>query len=104
MRDRCVKTGLLLAVPYGLMADKHGRKIVLCLCIFGLGLGHVFYVIVCKEDLSSSIPKTLMMSMLTSARLVASCVSNSVNLALSSISHNRWRRDRSQFDDFLHIV
>lgn len=40
--------GLLLAVPYSLMADKYGRTIVLRLSILGLVLGHIFYDAVCE--------------------------------------------------------
>lgn len=47
-----VEAGLLLAVPYGVMADRHGRKVVLVLCILGIALGHVYYAVVCKAILT----------------------------------------------------
>lgn len=42
-------TGVLTSVPYGLMADEHGPKTVLLLCICGISSTYAFYVAVCKS-------------------------------------------------------
>lgn len=39
--------GLLVAVPYGMLADKVGRGIVLTLASLGLTLSSGFYILVC---------------------------------------------------------
>lgn len=41
-------TGVLTAVPYGLMADKYGPKIVLLLCTLGISWSYIFYAAVCE--------------------------------------------------------
>jgi hypothetical protein len=40
--------GILLAVPYGFLGDKYGRKLVLLLALFGTVLGMIWVLVVCK--------------------------------------------------------
>lgn len=40
--------GLVMAVPMGLLADKHGRTLVMALSMAGMTLGYAFSVLVCS--------------------------------------------------------
>lgn len=40
--------GLLMAVPYGMLAERWGRKPVIFLIILGLSLGRAWSLFVCK--------------------------------------------------------
>lgn len=40
---------LFLAVPYGIVADKYGRKIVIFLAAFGIMMSSTFGLFVCKD-------------------------------------------------------
>ncbi|KJZ73966.1 hypothetical protein HIM_06634 [Hirsutella minnesotensis 3608] len=40
--------GILTAVPYGFAADRHGRKVILCLSLLGLCLFQAIEVVVCS--------------------------------------------------------
>lgn len=40
--------GLLTAVPYGFVADKYGRELVLTLSMLGITLSSGFYILVCQ--------------------------------------------------------
>ncbi|KAM7221105.1 Major facilitator superfamily domain containing protein [Rhypophila decipiens] len=40
--------GLVMAVPMGLLADKHGRTVVMALCMAGMTLGYGFSILVCS--------------------------------------------------------
>lgn len=41
--------GILTAIPYGLMADTYGRRLVLTLCLVGLSLQQVVELAICKS-------------------------------------------------------
>jgi hypothetical protein len=41
--------GLVTAMPYGAMADKHGRRLVLCLAISGLVVAQILEIATCKS-------------------------------------------------------
>lgn len=40
---------MITAIPYGLLADKYGTKLVLWLCIFGRALSVTGTIVVCKS-------------------------------------------------------
>jgi MFS family permease len=40
--------GILTAIPYGLVSDRYGRKVVLGLSLLGATLGIVWYDMICK--------------------------------------------------------
>ena len=40
--------GMLTAIPYGLMSDTYGRRVVLVMSLFGVMLGVIWYDIVCR--------------------------------------------------------
>lgn len=40
--------GLVTAIPYGTMADKHGRRLVLCLAIVGIVIAQLLGIVICK--------------------------------------------------------
>jgi MFS family permease len=40
--------GLVAAVPYGFVADKYGRKLVLLLCMAGIYLVSIATIVICK--------------------------------------------------------
>lgn len=42
--------GVLTAIPYGLLADRHGRELVLRLSLLGVTLSSGFYIIVCRSS------------------------------------------------------
>lgn len=39
--------GIITAVPYGFIIDRYGRKVVLIVCIVGILLTQLFYLLVC---------------------------------------------------------
>jgi MFS family permease len=41
----------VLALPYGVLSDRYGRKPILCLGILGIVLGELWVRVVCKSDI-----------------------------------------------------
>jgi hypothetical protein len=46
--------GVLVAVPWGIFADKTARLPVLCGGMCGVGLGHILHAVMCKSSRSGS--------------------------------------------------
>jgi MFS family permease len=42
--------GIITAIPFGIMADKYGRKSGLCLCVLGITMAESATVIICKSS------------------------------------------------------
>lgn len=47
--------GLLMAVPYGMLADSIGKKFVLNLSIFGFALSQITTILICKKNENSTL-------------------------------------------------
>ena len=54
--DRCIKViGILLAFPYGIAADRVGRKPIFLLYVLGVWLGDAWVKLVCELSNLSTI-------------------------------------------------
>lgn len=81
--------GLLVAVPYGMLADKVGRGIVLTLATLGLTLGSGFYIFVCAYSFM------FLPCIILDSAYILRCLpqrnASAVDLALGHF-HLHWRR------------
>lgn len=89
--------GLLTAIPYGIIADRYGRKVVLSLSLFGITLVQAVDIIICKLRVCAfrraSSSRQIVVFPLTSrqSRLVPRYFPSPVSLARCNVHVGRWR-------------
>lgn len=82
--------GILFSVPYGVLADRWGRKPVLLLGILGTLLGESWVRVVCKEY-SGPLSVYCISTDTDLCRLVSLCPATAACLAVGSVEAHRWR-------------
>ena len=88
--------GLLLAIPWGLVADRWGRKPVWMLSMLGACLSDTWVKLVCKSSPLDLFEKTMH---LIRIRLVPGSISLALCLGFILFSIARWRSSSPAFDD-----
>ena len=80
--------GIVLVVPYSLLANKYGVKRIIILSIFGVLLGEIWYDLVCKSA-SSLFAPNLWSSNVYDDRLLWPNMAHSACLAVTSFLSSR---------------
>lgn len=90
--------GLVLSLPYGVLADRHGRKPFLYLSMLGLVMSEAWIRIVCMYNIEC--PLLCLANM--SIRPVVKCHSPSNGLAIRIVPGHWWRRAGPNFHRLGH--